>query len=118
VTQETRGQPANIGGTARLTLLFFGMSSPDGSGVSEQEWQAFQDDVLTARFAAGFTILQASGQYLPADGGLVREGTRIVLLVHDGGERTLDDIAHVIREYCRRFRQDSVLQVTADVTPN
>lgn len=96
--------------------LFFGMRKRDGTLVSEAEWQAFVDSVVSPRFPPGLTVLAAYGQYQPRGRPLVREPGKVLILVHPGGpdaERHIHDIAAL---YCRRFDQESVMRVTDRVS--
>ena len=102
----------------RRTELYFGSSVPGGGGVvSDADWQAFLDQVVTPRFPDGFTVVQATGQYRESNGTLERnERTRIVIVLHPPrtmreDQAKLDEIA---REYVRRFHQDSVLRTDGD----
>jgi hypothetical protein len=98
-------------GDARLvTILFFGLSTEDGRGVSEQAWQTFLRDVITPRFSEGLTVFAAQGQYADR-GGVVVEGTKVVLRIRESSPTADADIAALIAEYKRRFQQQSVLQV-------
>jgi hypothetical protein len=98
-------------GDARLvTILFFGLSTEDGRGVSDQAWQSFLADVITPRFSEGLTVFAAQGQYADR-GGVVAEQTQVVLRIRDGSPTADADIAAIIAEYKRSFQQRSVLRV-------
>lgn len=91
--------------------LHFGMRKPDGALVGEAEWQAFVDSVVTPRFPDGLTVLAGYGQWRARDGTLVREPSRVLILVHQGGpvvERRIREIAAI---YSRRFQQEAVMRV-------
>jgi Protein of unknown function (DUF3574) len=98
-------------GCAVATQLFFGLSRLDGGGVSDAEWRDFLADTVTPRFPAGFTIFAAEGQWR-AEGGaaIMRESSRILLIVHQAGEGDAA-IAALIDAYKARFRQESVLRI-------
>jgi uncharacterized protein DUF3574 len=98
-------------GCAVATQLFFGLSRPDGADVSAAEWQSFLAETVTPRFPAGFTVSAVEGQWR-ADGtaAIVRESSRILLIVHPAGEGDAA-IAAMIDAYKARFRQDSVLRL-------
>ena len=63
------------------TTLYFGLSRPKGS-VSELEWQIFMRDEVTKRFPDGLTVWQAEGQWQTPGGGIDREQSKVLLLVH------------------------------------
>lgn len=98
---------------SRVTIVFFGMASTDGAGVSEQQWLAFVAEVVTPRFPDGLTVLEGAGQYLsPRDHKLVTEHSKLVLLVHDGSTASMMKIEAIAAEYQRRFKQEAVLRAT------
>src|SRR5260221_13953695 len=74
-------------GCAVATQLFFGLSRPDGTNVSEAEWQDFLAEIVTPRFPAGFTVSVAEGQWRSdAPAAILRESSRILLIVRRDGE--------------------------------
>jgi hypothetical protein len=98
-------------GCAIATQLFFGLSRPDGTDVSTAEWQSFLAETVTPRFPAGFTISEAEGQWrADATAAIVRESSRILLIVHRAGEDEAA-IAVLIDVYKTQFRQQSVLRL-------
>jgi len=87
--------------------LYFGTAKPDGSVVSESDWQQFLRDAVTTRFA-GFTHWEAHGSWKG-----VGEETHVLVIIHPAGQEAA--IQQVIDEYKKRFAQESVLRVRADV---
>ena len=61
-TDRERGRPF-----AR-TELFFGKAKPDGSMVTDEEFRAFLDEVITPRFPNGLTMLSGAGQFRGSSG--------------------------------------------------
>ncbi len=96
--------------------LYFGFSRPGGGTVVLAEWNRFLDSVVTPRFQPGFTVLEGQGQWRSRlTGELVREPSRIVIIVHphcSGNERAIDEI---IAAYRKEFDQESVGRVTSVV---
>lgn len=93
--------------------LYFGRSKPDGSRVTEEQWRAFVAEHVTPRFPDGLTILDAVGQYRMASGQIVREPSQVVLILHDGGERSRAAIREVRALYRKLFDQESVLLISS-----
>lgn len=89
--------------------LYFGRNIAGIGEVTEQQFRQFAREVVTPRFPDGLTLLDALGQF--HDGNrIVRERSKVlVLLVPDSGE-TAGKVAQVVREYKRRFQQQSVLR--------
>lgn len=96
--------------------LYFGMRKRDAALVTEAEWQAFVDSVVTPRFPPGLTVLSGAGQYQPKGQPLVREPTRVLILIHPGGADAERHIREIAAIYCRRFDQESVMRVTSPVS--
>jgi len=97
------------------TELYFGMSMADGKTISDADWQTFVDEQITPKFKDGLTIIDASGQCLDKSKKLIRERTKVVILVHPDTPRSRIDIFNIINAYKTRFRQESVLRVTGRV---
>jgi hypothetical protein len=94
------------------TELYFGMAKPDGTRVSVDEWRAFLDREISPRFPDGLTVLEAEGQYMSKNLGLIREPTRILILLHRPTV-TADTLIERIRSlYQLHFQQESVLRVS------
>jgi hypothetical protein len=90
--------------------LYFGRNRPGGGTVSDAEWQAFLDQVLTPRFPAGLTIMAATGQWKGRSGLVEQEQSNIVTVFHAGDNASLRAFEEVTLEYKRRFRQEAVLR--------
>ncbi|HEX6371291.1 MAG TPA: DUF3574 domain-containing protein [Longimicrobium sp.] len=103
--------PAPAAETYVRDELFFGMRKPDTTLVTEAEWQAFVDSVVTPRFPDGLTVLTGYGQYQPGSGPLVREPSKVLILIHQGGPDAERRIREIAALYCRRFDQESVMRV-------
>jgi hypothetical protein len=91
--------------------LFFGRSQGGVEVVSDAAWQAFLADEITPRFPDGLTVLDAAGQWRDGSGMIVRERTKLLLILAkpqaDGMRRT-EEIAAA---YKRAFGQEYVLRV-------
>lgn len=95
-------------------LMYFGTAKPDGV-VSVSEWEAFLQASVTPRFAQGFTAWPASGQWRGADGGVVREASYVLSLVHAADERSEAAARAIVSEYKTRFQQEAVLRLRSPV---
>ncbi|THD52023.1 DUF3574 domain-containing protein [Phenylobacterium sp.] len=102
-----------VGQEARRTAqLFFGRNVSDKPGVSEADFQAFVDKDLTPRFPDGLTVLDGGGQWRGAENKLIREASKVVLIVLPKGRDVSGRIDTVRNVYKARFHQDSVLLIT------
>ncbi len=98
-----------------LTRLYFGMSISEGGHVTAEQWQVFVDDVVTPRFPDGWTQLDASGQYRMTNGRIIREPTKVLLILHQPTNDTNRRMGELIDIYKQRHQQESVLRVDSDV---
>ena len=94
--------------------LFFGRAIPGGGAVSDTEWRAFLEEVVTPAFPGGLTVWRADGQWLDEQGRIVREPVMVVEVIHETGPAAEAAIVRVADEYRRRFHQEAVLRVTED----
>ena len=117
----TTAPPTCPGGASPTPVaeLVFGRNIRASLGVTEAEWRAFLDAEVTPRFPDGLTVLAGRGQYRMADGSIVEEGTRLIVLLYPSAPpaRAAHEasIAAITREYKRRFDQEAVLRVSAAV---
>ncbi len=91
-------------------VVYFGRNRPGGGTVGDAEWQDFLDQVVTPRFPAGLTVVEATGQWKGRSGAVEQERSKIVTLLHDGDEAARRAVAEIAAEYKRRFQQEAVLR--------
>ena len=98
------------------TELFFGTSKPDGTEITEAEWQAFLDEEITPRFPDGLTVLSGSGQWQGDDEEIVQERSKIVILLYprEAVEESNAEIEDIRAAYEQAFEQESVLRADDD----
>ena len=98
------------------TELYFGRNIPSGGTVSESDWQKFADEVVTPRFPDGLTVLDADGQWRGKDGSIVREESKVIVLLYPRKQRKAMNtkIEEIRSEYKKRFAQEAVMRI--DVT--
>jgi hypothetical protein len=94
------------------TELLFGTAKPDGA-VSEEEFGAFLDEVVTPRFPQGLTVGRAQGRFTGQDGILVKEDSYLLVLLYplETATESHQRIEVIRRLYESRFQQESVLRV-------
>ncbi|HEV2862294.1 MAG TPA: SgcJ/EcaC family oxidoreductase [Pyrinomonadaceae bacterium] len=97
------------------TTLYFGLARPGGAVVGEAEWRSFVSEEVTPRFPAGLTSWEADGQWRRDDGTIIRERTRVMLLVHDAAAEARSKIDALIERYKKLFEQKSVMWEAAPV---
>jgi Protein of unknown function (DUF3574) len=110
-TSDTNASPK----TFLKDELYFGLTKPGGETVSDSEWQEFVKEVITPHFREGLTVLDGSGQFLNRDGILIRENSKIVILIYESSPGKNRAIQEIIENYKRRFQQESVLRTTSEI---
>ena len=93
------------------TELFFGLTRPDGTMVSTDDFQKFVDQEVTPRFPAGLTLLGGNGQFRNASGTTVKEGSKLLILLYAYDRESSGNIETIRAAYTSKFRQESVLRV-------
>jgi hypothetical protein len=110
----TAPEPAcPVGHTYQQTAqLFFGRNIGSEPGVSDGDFRKFMDEEVTPRFPDGLTVLDGGGQWRGKDEVLIREASKVMLLVLPKGGDSGARIEAVRGAYKTRFHQESVLVVT------
>ena len=91
--------------------LFFGRGDADDRQVvSDQQWEGFLEDTITVEFPAGLTVLDAYGQYTNSAGNLIKEDTKVLIILVPLDADSTPGIDRIIEEYKRRFSQQGVLR--------
>jgi hypothetical protein len=91
--------------TARL---YFGQSM-NGRAIAPAAWQDFLVRTVTPRFASGFTVYDAQGQWRdPATRAVTREASKVIEDVAPDTRALHTGIAEIRRNYAARFHQQSV----------
>lgn len=101
-----------IGECFDRTELFFGSAKPDGSVVSETEFQQFLNQEITPRFPDGLTLLGSLGQFRDSSGVILRERSMLLILLYPGITRraSSEKIEQIREAYQFAFQQQSVLR--------
>lgn len=90
--------------------LVFGRNIASRFGVTEARWQRFVAREISPRFPDGYTVLDGRGHWRdPKGGGVVRERSKVVLLVIPDDEAVRDHVSAIVAAYKSKFRQQSVL---------
>jgi hypothetical protein len=91
------------------TELFFGLSKPGGV-VTEEEFQHFVDTEVTPRFPEGLTLLAGYGQYQTSTGVILKEGSKLLILLYTFDKKKNKAIEAIRTAYKKTFQQESVLR--------
>jgi Protein of unknown function (DUF3574) len=96
----------------RTAQLFFGRDIKGQSAVSEADFRKFVDEALTPRFPDGLTVLDGGGQWRGEENKLIREASKVVLVVLPRGREGSARLEAARNAYKGRFHQESVLLIT------
>jgi hypothetical protein len=109
-----RAEPAGVAAFFR-TELYFGSNKPDGSVVSEADFQRFLDTEITPRFPDGLTLLTGLGQFRGSSGRIEQERSMLLILLYptDTARSSGQKIEAIRAAYERMFQQESVLRADA-----
>jgi hypothetical protein len=95
------------------TELLFGLSKPNNVAISEVEFQNFIDLVVTPLFPDGLTVFNATGQFKNDRQTVVKENSKLLLLLYPGSDKSNSKIEQIRQAYKTKFQQESVLRVDA-----
>jgi hypothetical protein len=96
----------------KTAQLFFGQNIGSKPGVSDADFRKFVDEELTPRFPNGLTILNGGGQWRGAENQLIREASKVVVIVLPAKGDATRRIDAARGAYKQRFQQEAVLLVT------
>jgi len=90
--------------------LYFGRDKPGGGEVSEAEWAAFLAESVTPRFPDGLSVLNVEGQHRDPTGRIVRERTKLLVVVVFDSPAHQGKVSEIVEAYNRRFGQHGVFR--------
>lgn len=110
-------QPAGCSPPLKTALqvdLYFGRDTDKGE-VSESDWANFLAEDVTPRFPEGLSVLEVQGQYREPSGQIIRERTKLLVIVLFDAANQQAKVGEIARAYARRFGQHSVFRVERPV---
>ena len=108
-----QGDSCAAGESRASDTLYFGTAAPGGV-VTREEWDRFLREVVTPRFAEGFTQWEASDQWKSTNGSIVREGSHVLVVVHPASPQAEANVRAIAAEYKSRFHQQAGLRVRSE----
>jgi hypothetical protein len=98
------------------TELYFGQTRPNGSMITETEWNDFKETQISRFFKRGSTTTRATGTwYDPDTHKLISEPTYVVSYFHKKSPLISRQIDSVRNLYKSMFQQQSILRVDKKV---
>lgn len=101
------------------TELYFGMSKPDGE-ISEDDFTAFLNQIISPKFPEGLTVLGGIGQFKDSEGAIIREKSKVLILLYPFKNRKESNrkIELIRAAYKKKFCQQSVLRIDVSESLN
>lgn len=98
---------------ATVAEAYFGRTSPGRAEITEEEWREFLADTVTPAFPDGLTALDGAGQWRNAEGRILLERSKVLVLVLPGTDHAAARarLLPVENAWKARFNQQSVLTV-------
>ena len=94
--------------------LFFGRDTPKGE-LSEAEWASFLAEEVTPRFPDGLSVLDVSGQHRSPSGRIVREKSKLLVIVVFDPPAHQPKVAAIVEAYTKRYDQHGVFHTERTV---
>jgi hypothetical protein len=94
--------------------LYFGLGPADqpAQGISEAAWRQFLDHEVSPRFPEGLSVLDAYGQWQPAQGTLERLRSKVLLIDYPDSADNRRKVEAIRIAWKQRTGDRSVLRVT------
>jgi hypothetical protein len=94
------------------TSLYFGQSKPDGSMITEKEWNSFKENYISIVFKEGSSVFNATGNWMDTTTKrLMTEPTYVVTYYYKKSPAVSKQIDSLKYRYMKLFQQQSVLRV-------
>ena len=90
----------------RIYTLYFGRSVAGRPEVSDQEWRAFRDQVITPALPNGYTVLDGQGAWMnPRSRATIYEATKILVVALPDVPGGLSVVNRIRSAWQHRFHQ-------------
>jgi len=99
------------------TEIYFGRHFSARAEISEQQFAEFLSYHVTTAFPAGMTVYDAYGQMQHSSGEIVKQKTKVVVLVHKNSKADDDAINKIITTYRSKFGNPQIMLLTKQVKP-
>ena len=95
--------------------MYFGLTTPDGDTITEEDWDRFVQTVVTPRFNQGSTVIDAEGQWEDeVTGETISEPSKVLKVVMQNDDDLAGNLTkarEVADIYKAQFRQQAVLRM-------
>lgn len=101
--------PRSSGGPLLVFELFLGRSMPSSGEVTDRDWDAFINKVVTQALPQGFTVYDAAGGWMsPVTHKTIHEPTKVLMAAMPDSPGSFVAIERVRNDYRIMFHQQAV----------
>lgn len=101
--------PSSYGAPLLVFELFFGRSMPPLGEVTDHDWDAFVDQVVTPALPRGFTVYNATGGWMsPVSRTTLHERTKVLMTALPDSPGSIATVRRIRNEYRIMFHQQVV----------
>jgi hypothetical protein len=98
------------------TVLYFGQSRPNGSLITEKEWNNFKETYISKVFNEGYSIIRVEGSWTDTvTNTLITEPTYQVIYFYQKSSDVSQQIDSLRYYYQTLFQQQAILRVDKNV---
>jgi len=97
--------------------IYCGLQKAAGGTVTPADFADFLNQVVTPAFPAGLTVLDSYGQMQKTDKTIVKQTTKVLLLVHQKTGANADAIQKVISSYRSRYGNPQIMYLQSPTNP-
>lgn len=97
------------------TEIYFGRHFSAKGEITDQQFAEFLSLQVTPAFPAGMTVYDAYGQMRHSNGEIIKQKTKVVVLVHQNSKADDDAINKIIAAYRSKFANPQVMLLTRQV---
>jgi len=99
------------------TEIYFRRHFSNRGDITDQQFAEFLSHHVTPAFPACLTVYDAYGQMQHSSGEIVKQKTKVVVLVHKNSKADDDAINKIIAFYRSKFANPQVMLLTKKVKP-
>jgi hypothetical protein len=107
--QNSQSCAPGFGPPVVVFTLFLGKAISGRDDLTDKEWQAFLDDIVTANLPNGYTAFDAEGGWMsPMTHKTIKEHTKVLLVALPDVPRSLAAVDRIRTAYQLQFHQQLV----------
>ena len=98
-----------LGTPMAIFTLYLGKAIPNHDDLTDKEWRAFQDQIVTTNLPNGYTVLDGNGGWMnPITRKTIKEGTKILIVALPETPDSLAAVERIRTAYQLKFHQQLV----------